>query len=159
MQDPINIGEVDVLKNAMGVLAGFFFHGNLNEINQGIKKGDKYPAILFPEPVDFTTNDRTSPYLKEGRIKLFFVAKTNWRDWDTDQIHANTLSYLEALSLAYVNNLKANRQINDLVPFTTSKITHFGVQVSNGNQYLMPEEHSGVVLEFDMRIKRVYECN
>lgn len=155
----VDTDEGDVLERAAEGLSGFFFRGNLNEINISLKSGDKYPAILFPEPVDFTENNRTSPYLKEGRVQLFFVTKTNWRDWGPDEIHDNTIDGLKALSSSFVDNLKANREINDLVPFTTSKITHFGVQVSNGNQYLLPEEHAGVVLEFDMRIKRVYECN
>lgn len=138
----------------------FYFHGTPIATNNHISQAnsnEKYPMIYLYEIFQEVDQDIFSSIDYISDIRLFFLDRSNFEDWNTQDHYTNVINGMNSLVDEFIKQLRdSSLFFSNEVTFTRTNHANFGNFVENQGHvsHFFDDYTSGVQLQFSLNVRK-----
>ncbi len=138
----------------------FYFHGTPIATNNHISQADsneKYPMIYLYEIFQEVDQDVFSSIGWTADIRLFFLDRSNFEDWTTQDHYTNVINGMNSLIDTFIDQLRDSGLFSsNEVTFTRTNHANFGNFVENQGHvsHFFDDYTSGVQVQFTLNVRK-----
>ncbi len=156
----IKVSGVYISPSRFSINPPFYFHGTPIATNNHISQADssqKYPMIYLYEIFQEVDQDVFSSIDWTADIRLFFLDRSNFEDWNTDDHYTYVINGINSLVDAFISQLRDSKMFySNEVTFTRTNHANFGNFVENQGHvsHFFDDYTSGVQVQFTLNVRK-----
>ncbi len=161
-------GSVKPVVTTFQVAKPNYYYGSFIMVEGEIQKQDKLKNVTFPIVylkqvfADDFNNNSENPIDRFSDVEIFFLAKSNFNNWQQEDHQLNTVNQMRSLAYNFIETLNKSRLIDEnlLTDYTLIDRINFGVTVTNkgSSKILIHADLTGVEMRVRLPINHISNC-